>query len=562
MPVRTSRDDARPDAEEAVDDRILEAARGHGWPSLRPGQAEAVQALLDGHDVLAVMPTGHGKSAIYQLAAKLLDGLTVVVSPLIALQHDQVEQLEGLGADPAVAVNSSQRVGEHREAWEELEAGEAEFVFLAPEQLARDEVLERLRELRPSLLVVDEAHCVSAWGHDFRPDYLRLGHVVEALGHPTTVALTATAAPPVREEIVERLRMRDPRQVVRGFDRPNIFLEVQRHSDDDERREALVARAVAEAKPGLVYVATRKDAERYAADLVEAGVRAEAYHAGMARAERERVHAAFSDGSAEVVAATSAFGMGIDKPDVRFVLHAAPPDSLDAYYQEIGRSGRDGEPALAALLHRQEDFGLHRFRTGGTADEQMLSAVASRVRRAKQPVPPARLRERLEVGASRLTAAVNLLEQVGAVETTDEGELVWSAGAVRPAVEEAAQIVEARRRVDRSRVEMMRGYVETGGCRRRYLLGYFGEELPELCGACDTCRSGSAARVEEARAAADEATGGADDWHVGQRVRHDAWGEGALVSDDGDRITVLFDEEGYKTLAVEVLARTGALQPF
>ncbi|MCR8670723.1 RecQ family ATP-dependent DNA helicase [Agrococcus sp. HG114] len=545
----------------STSDRIAEAAREYGWEQLRPGQREAVEAVLAGHDVLAVMPTGHGKSAIYQLAAKLVDGLTVVVSPLIALQRDQVEQLEGLGADAAVAVNSSQRVGETREAWEELEAGEAEFVFLAPEQLARDEVLARLRELEPSLLVVDEAHCVSAWGHDFRPEYLRLGHVVDALGHPTTVALTATAAPPVREEIVERLRMRDARQVVRGFDRPNIFLEVQRHSGDDEKREAIVARAVAEAKPGLVYVATRKDAERYAAELIAAGVRAESYHAGMPRAERERVHATFSDGTAEVVAATSAFGMGIDKADVRFVLHAAPPDSLDSYYQEIGRSGRDGEPALAALFHRQEDFGLHRFRTGGSADVDMLSAVASRVRRAKAPVPPERLRERLDVGASRLTAAVNLLEQAGAVETTDDGELVWREGTVKPAVEEAARIAEARRRVDRSRVEMMRGYAETSGCRRRFLLGYFGEELPGLCGACDTCRSGSAARAEAEREAADASADAAGEWSVGMRVRHEAWGEGGVVSDDGDRITVLFDEEGYKTLALEVVARSGVLQP-
>jgi ATP-dependent DNA helicase RecQ len=556
MPPRSSRTD-----QEDAGDRILDAAREYGWDELRPGQREAVEAAVEGRDVLAVMPTGHGKSAIYQLAAKLLDGLTVVVSPLIALQRDQVEQLEELGADPAVAVNSSQRVGENREAWEELEAGDAGFVFLAPEQLARDEVLERLRELQPSLLVIDEAHCVSAWGHDFRPEYLRLGHVVEALGHPTTVALTATAAPPVREEIVERLRMREPREVVRGFDRPNIFLEVQRHSDDDAKRDAIVERAIAEAKPGLIYVATRKDAERYAEALAEAGVRAEAYHAGMSRAERERVHDAFTDGTAEVVAATSAFGMGIDKADVRFVLHAAPPDSLDSYYQEIGRGGRDGEPALAALFHRQEDFGVHRFRTGGGADVEMLSAVASRVRRAKQPVPPERLRERLDVGASRLTAAVNLLEQVGAVETTDDGDLVWLEGTVKPAVDEAARIAEARRRVDRSRVEMMRGYAETGGCRRRFLLGYFGEELAERCGACDTCRSGSAERVEESRESADASSDATGDWSVGQRVRHESWGEGGVVSDDGDRITVLFDEEGYKTLALEVVERSGVLQP-
>lgn len=537
-------------------DAIAAAAAHFGWPELRPGQREAVEAILEGHDVLAVMPTGHGKSAIYQLAASLTDGLTVVVSPLIALQRDQVEQLEELGADPAVAINSSQRVTENREAWEELEAEEAGFLFLAPEQLARDEVVERVRDLHPTLFVVDEAHCVSAWGHDFRPDYLRLGHVIDALGHPTTVALTATAAPPVRDEIVERLRMRDARQVVRGFDRPNIFLEAHRFADDDEQREAVVERAGAESKPGLVYVATRKQAELLADELRAAGMRAEAYHAGMSRAERERVHDAFSDGDAEVVAATSAFGMGIDKADVRFVLHAAAPDSPDSYYQEIGRAGRDGEPALAALYYRQEDFGIHRFRTGGSADTEMLSKVASRIRRAKQPVPPERLRERLDVGASRLTSAVNLLEQTGAVETNDDGDLVWREGTVKPAVDEAARLAEARRRVDRSRVDMMRGYAETGGCRRRFLLGYFGEELPALCGACDTCRSGSAARVELAREGEADAS-----WPVGLEVRHEAWGDGSVVSEDGDRITVLFDEEGYKTLAVEAIERTGVLQP-
>ncbi|ROR66468.1 RecQ family ATP-dependent DNA helicase [Agrococcus jenensis] len=538
-------------------DAIAAGAADLGWAELRPGQREAVQAALDGHDVLAVMPTGHGKSAIYQLAAGLTDGLTIVVSPLIALQRDQVEQLGALGADPAVAVNSSQRATETREAWEELEAEEAGFLFLAPEQLARDEVVERLRRLRATLFVVDEAHCVSAWGHDFRPDYLRLGHVIEALGHPTTIALTATAAPPVRDEIVERLRMRDAHQVVRGFDRPNIFLEAHRVADDDEQRRMVVERASAEAKPGLVYVATRKQAEQLTDELQAAGTRAETYHAGLSRAERERVHDAFSDGSAEVVAATSAFGMGIDKADVRFVLHAAAPESLDAYYQEIGRAGRDGEPALAALYFRQEDFGVHRFRTGGSADTDMLSKVASRIRRAKQPVPPERLRERLEVGASRLTSAVNLLEQTGALETNGDGDLVWREGTVKPAVAEAARLAEARRRVDRSRIDMMRGYAETGGCRRRFLLGYFGEELPERCGACDTCRSGSAARVEEARGEGD-ADGS---WRVGLEVRHEAWGEGSVVSEDGDRITVLFDEEGYKTLAVETLERTGVLQP-
>jgi ATP-dependent DNA helicase RecQ len=540
------------DTADRVVDRVRRTARERfGYDELRPGQLEAATALAEGHDVLVVMPTGAGKSAVYQVAALLLDGPTVVVSPLISLQLDQLAGLAEQDTPEAVAVNSAQRVSEIEHAWQALHAGDVEFIFLSPEQLANEEVVERLAAAGVSLLVVDEAHCVSAWGHDFRPDYLRIGDVLERLGRPTVAALTATASPPVREEIVEKLRMDDPRQVIRGFDRPNLELRVQRFADERGKRDAVVDRAVTLPSPGLVYTATRKDTERYAEALAERGLRAAAYHAGRKAADRQDVHERFLAGELDVVVATSAFGMGIDKPDVRFVVHADVSDSVDSYYQEIGRAGRDGDPALALLLYRSEDLGLRNFFASGGPDGDTLTKVAAAVRRHEGPVPAPELREELGLSHTRLTNAINLLEQAGPVEVTDDGELTYADDSVPvgAAVYAAEEVAEARRRMDRSRVEMMRGYAETTGCRRQFLLGYFGEDLPEPCGNCDTCADGTAQDT-------------ADDEDVAQvearfplnaRVEHREWGTGVVMRPEGDRVTVLFEQVGYRTLAVRAL---------
>jgi ATP-dependent DNA helicase RecQ len=291
-----------------------------------------MQSVLEGRDTLAVMPTGSGKSAIYEVGGLHLEGPTIVVSPLIALQRDQVDGLRERGVAAAAVVNSTLGRGQRREALADVQEGEVEFLFLAPEQFGSEDVLRELRAARPSLFVVDEAHCISDWGHDFRPDYLRLGAVVEALGRPTVLALTATAAPRVREEIVERLGMRNPRVVVRGFDRPSLRLAVLPFDREAAKTAALLRHVAAADKPGIVYVATRRQAEDVASALVESGVQADAYHAGMRPADRETVQARFMDDRSEVIVATSAFGMGIDKPDVRFVHHHHVSESLDAYY--------------------------------------------------------------------------------------------------------------------------------------------------------------------------------------------------------------------------------------
>ncbi|MEV7128299.1 RecQ family ATP-dependent DNA helicase [Streptomyces sp. NPDC093260] len=530
------------------------AADVFGWDTLRPGQLTAMEWVLAGDDALVVMPTGSGKSAIFQVPALLMPGPAVVVSPLIALQRDQIAGLPEQ-APQAVALNSALTAAEEQAAWRAVEEGAARFLYLAPEQLAKDEVVERLAGARPALFVVDEAQCVSSWGHDFRPDYLRLAQAVRRLGRPPLLALTATAAPPVRREIVERLGMERPRVLVTGFDRPNIRLEVRRFQDEDERRRAVVERAAGEPKPGLVYAATRKDTERCARELAELGLTAEAYHAGLRAAERRRIHAAFHSGAADVVVATSAFGMGIDKEDVRFVLHAALPGSLDAYYQEIGRAGRDGGAALAVLHYRPEDTGIQAYFASRTTGRDTLDEVAGAVHDHRDdPADLAGLREDTGLSRPRVTTAVNLLEEAGAVTTGEEGEVRPVAGTPPgEAAEEAERTAEAHRRTDRSRVAMARAYAETTGCRRHFLLGYFGEAYEPPCGNCDRCTAAEA-DPEAAAAVRRPVHPAAERYPVGAEVRHGQWGAGTVLSQDGDRITVLFEEAGYRTLSLGALA--------
>jgi ATP-dependent DNA helicase RecQ len=569
-----------------------------GWRELAPEQVAAMTALLGGRDVLVVMPTGAGKSAVYQVPTLLLDGPAVVVSPLIALQRDQMEQLRDSGAPGAVAVNSDQSAADAEEAWRRVREGRARYLFLSPEQLAKDDVVRQVESLSPSLFVVDEAHCVSAWGHDFRPDYLALGDIARRLGRPPVVALTATAAAPVREDIIDHLRLRDPRVIVTDGDRPNIHLAVRIFTEERDKREAVLDWTAAAQGPGILYAATRKEAEEYAAALRERGVAARPYHAGMKAADRRRIHDGFLAGEAEVVVATSAFGMGIDKPDVRFVAHVSVPDSLDTYYQEIGRAGRDGAPAQAMLFYRSQDLGLQKFLTARTLDDEALRRLMAALLDQDGPVTRRLLAGRCGLSARKTTELLNLLHEAGAVTTVGRRRLIrattgpTAAGAaaegaregahettkdgvdravgqameqaVDRAVAAAAEAFDRRRRLGRSRIEMMRGYAETPACRRRFLLGYFGEQSDAPCGRCDVCdrQHAEPGRQEEGNAEdGSPAASEASPYDPNDRVRHADWGPGTVMNIERDRLVVLFEEVGYKTLSAQAVEEHGLLRP-
>jgi ATP-dependent DNA helicase RecQ len=329
-----------------------------GFDDLRPAQVRAVQSVLDQRDTLIVLATGGGKSICYQLPALLLDGLTVVVSPLIALMRDQVEALERK-AIAAAFINSSLSSAQVSDRMARAAQGELKLLYLAPERADAGRTIEQLARIGVTLLAVDEAHCISEWGHDFRPSYRRIGQLRTRLGEPPTVALTATATPDVRTDIVAQLGLRDPNVIVAGFDRTNLHYSVRSERTHRDKDRALVETLRDRPGVAVVYAPTRKGTERLASTLTRARIQAVAYHAGLDDIARNQAQDAFMQERARVVVATSAFGMGIDKPDVRTVVHWAMPGTLEAYYQEAGRAGRDGEPAACVLLHSYPDRFTH-----------------------------------------------------------------------------------------------------------------------------------------------------------------------------------------------------------
>ncbi|MDG4838019.1 RecQ family ATP-dependent DNA helicase [Micromonospora sp. WMMD967] len=531
---------------------LRRAARSlFGWKALRPNQLAAMRAVMKRRDALVVLPTGAGKSAIYQIPASLIPGPTVVISPLLALQQDQIAALNERQRPElrAVRISSNESAAQQAEAITEVREGRAEFLFITPEQLSNPDRMAEVASLKPALVAIDEAHCISAWGHDFRPDYLALGHLIEGLGRPPVVALTATASPPVRDDIIARLRLRDPDVVISGLDRPNLFLEVAHCPDEDYRWRRLMTLLRDEGRPGIIYVPTRRSSEELAARLTDAGFPALSYHGGMPVGARAELHEAFLADEVPIMVATSAFGMGIDKPNIAWVVHMALPDSPDSYFQEIGRAGRDGQPARVLLLWRAEDVGLQRFFSGGLPDVDELRDLAALLRR--KPATKTELREATGLGPRKLGQYLALLEQVGAAEPRARQRIGAPRYSPKPVDAATAALAEAERQqtVTRSRTDMMRAFAETNACRGQTLLAYFGEQMTDVCGHCDNCHNGTSI--------ADQ--GAVGPFPVHSRVRHPEWGQGLVLSYEDDKMTVLFDEVGYKTLSVRVVSEQGLL---
>ncbi len=369
----------------------LDAALVHfGLSAFRPGQREVISAIVAGNDCMCVMPTGGGKSLCYQLPAVIRPGLTIVVSPLIALMKDQVDALGKKGI-PAALINSTLSLAEQNERLQDVASGKYKLVYVAPERLRSTRFLEAIRATPIQLLAVDEAHCISQWGHDFRPDYARLGRFREWLGDVQTVALTATATPRVRDDIVQVLRLQRPKQFMSGFARPNLNFGVKTFKSDREKDEQIERFLKHEKGAGIIYAATRKGCDALV-EMIQSNLKISvgAYHAGMLPDQRRAIQERFMRNELRIIVATNAFGMGIDKPDLRFVIHYNIPGSLEAYYQEAGRAGRDGQESQCLLMYAMRDRHIQEFFIDNNyPDRPVIEAVYNFLR--EQTVDPIEL---------------------------------------------------------------------------------------------------------------------------------------------------------------------------